>query len=132
LILVDTEVLTNLDTSLSHFTPLCVKKINGVPHTLMRSTCGALIGSNDFAIDHFIHHAYLTSNLVFPDNEITLLGVRSCSRPINGINNERLNHVTENLLIGTGFGGKGVTTSAVFALNASHDMLDHIVNQSEI
>jgi hypothetical protein len=125
-------VLTNLDTSLSHYTPLCVKEINGVPHTLIRSTCGALIGSNDFATDHFIHSAYLTSNLVFPDNEITLLGVRSCSRPINGPNTERLNHVTENLLFGTGFGGTGVTTSAVFALNASHEMLNNIVNQNEI
>lgn len=104
---------------MGHYTPLASKEINGKMYTLMRTTCGALIGTNDFCRDHLLHHIYITSKVIFPNSTVDLLAVKSCSRPVNGQNTEKLNKVGINMHFATGFGGKGVTTSPAFGLDAA-------------
>lgn len=116
-LIVEGNIKKPIDSNNTHFTPLSVAQDSyGNDITLVKSTCGANIGSNSFCIDHAVNSLHYATKIIFVDKKVDIICAKSCSRPLNGLNSAKINEIIIGLNVATGFGGKGVTDSAGFAV----------------
>lgn len=115
-LLVQGHIKVPIDTNNSHFTPLQTFAAEGEIYTLVKTTCGGSIGSDGYCIDHAINNLFYATNIVYPGHKVEILYAKSCNRSINGQNSSKLTEIIPGFYAGTGFGGKGITEGAGFAL----------------
>jgi glycine/D-amino acid oxidase-like deaminating enzyme len=116
-LVVDGKIKHPIDSNNSHFTPIANKTLeDGKEVTLVKATSGGVIGTEQFCRDHAFNNLHYADKIIFPDKKIEIIAARACSRPLNGKNSAKLQEILPNAFVATGFGGKGITDAAGFAV----------------